>query len=87
MPQTTRPATPGKQESGTMPASARARGTDGGIAALGRWARSSADATNDDAEIQFQRDMKLEGDVLVMMQNLRCFTRQIELLRVVGVPV
>lgn len=35
----------------------------------------------------FQRDMKLEGDVLVLMQNLRTFTRQIELLRVVGVPV
>lgn len=35
----------------------------------------------------FQRDMKLEGDVLVLMQNLRCFTRQIELLRDVGVPV
>lgn len=35
----------------------------------------------------FQRDMKLEGDVLVLMQNLRCFTRQVELLRAVGVPV
>jgi len=35
----------------------------------------------------FQRDMKLEGDVLVLMQNLRTFTRQIELLRAVGVPV
>lgn len=35
----------------------------------------------------FQRDMKLEGDVLVLMQNLRCITRQIELLRVVGSPV
>jgi hypothetical protein len=35
----------------------------------------------------FQRDMKLEGDVLVLMQNLRCVTRQIELLRSVGVPV
>lgn len=35
----------------------------------------------------FQRDMKLEGDVLVLMQNLRCVTRQIELLRAVGVPV
>lgn len=35
----------------------------------------------------FQRDMKLEGDVLVLMQNLRCLTRQIELLRAVGVPV
>jgi hypothetical protein len=35
----------------------------------------------------FQRDMRLEGDVLVLMQNLRCITRQIELLRSVGVPV
>jgi hypothetical protein len=35
----------------------------------------------------FQRDMRLEGDILVLMQNLRCFTRQIELLRVTGVPV
>lgn len=35
----------------------------------------------------FQRDMRLEGDVLVLMQNLRCLTRQIELLRNVGVPV
>ncbi|GAB3264336.1 hypothetical protein [Arthrobacter pigmenti] len=35
----------------------------------------------------FQRDMKLEGDVLVLMQNLRCLTRQIELLRTTGTPV
>lgn len=35
----------------------------------------------------FQRDMRLEGDVLVLMQNLRCVTRQIELLRVIGSPV
>jgi hypothetical protein len=35
----------------------------------------------------FQRDMQLEGDVLVLMQNLRCITRQIELLRVIGSPV
>jgi hypothetical protein len=35
----------------------------------------------------FRRDMTLEGDVLVLMQNLRCFTRQIELLRTTGVPV
>jgi hypothetical protein len=35
----------------------------------------------------FQRDMTLEGDLLVLMQNLRCITRQIELLRVVGAPV
>ncbi|GAA3748054.1 hypothetical protein [Streptomyces tremellae] len=35
----------------------------------------------------FQRDMRLEGDVLVLMQNLRCVTRQIELLRAIGSPV
>ncbi|KID29965.1 hypothetical protein HQ32_02844 [Prauserella sp. Am3] len=35
----------------------------------------------------FQRDMRLEGDVLVLMQNLRCITRQIELLRTIGSPV
>jgi hypothetical protein len=35
----------------------------------------------------FQRDMQLEGDVLVLMQNLRCITRQIELLRIIGSPV
>ncbi|WP_273846401.1 hypothetical protein [Rubrobacter calidifluminis] len=35
----------------------------------------------------FQRDLKLEGDILVLMQNLRCFTRQFELLRKTGVPV
>ncbi|WP_214370027.1 hypothetical protein [Pseudonocardia sp. H11422] len=35
----------------------------------------------------FQRDMSLEGDLLVLMQNLRCLTRQLELLRTVGVPV
>lgn len=35
----------------------------------------------------FQRDMRLEGDVLILMQNLRCITRQIELLRSVGSPV
>lgn len=35
----------------------------------------------------FQRDMRLEGDILVLMQNLRCITRQIELLRAVSVPV
>ena len=28
-----------------------------------------------------------EGDLLVLMQNLRCITRQIELLRIVGSPV
>jgi hypothetical protein len=35
----------------------------------------------------FQRDLSLEGDLLVLMQNLRCFTRQFELLRTTGVPV
>ncbi len=35
----------------------------------------------------FRRDMRLEGDLLVMMQNLRTFTRHLELLRVTGVPV
>jgi len=35
----------------------------------------------------FQRDLRLEGDLLVMMQNLRCLTRQVELLRTTGVPV
>lgn len=35
----------------------------------------------------FQRDMSLEGDMLVLMQNLRCVVRQIELLRQTGVPV
>ena len=35
----------------------------------------------------FRRDMRLEGKVLVLIQNLRCITRQIELLRVVGAPV
>lgn len=35
----------------------------------------------------FQRDMKLEGDLLVLMQNLRTLTRQIELLRKTGTPV
>jgi hypothetical protein len=35
----------------------------------------------------FQKDMRLEGDLLVLMQNLRCVTRQLELLRVTGAPV
>lgn len=35
----------------------------------------------------FRADMSLEGDLLVLMQNLRCVVRQIELLRVTGVPV
>jgi hypothetical protein len=35
----------------------------------------------------FREDMKLEGDLLVMMQHLRNITLQIELLRKTGVPV
>ncbi|MEO0385496.1 MAG: hypothetical protein AAF234_18295 [Pseudomonadota bacterium] len=35
----------------------------------------------------FRRDLKIEGNVLIMMQNLRNFTVQFELLRKVGVPV
>ncbi|MGH2946964.1 MAG: hypothetical protein ACRDPC_12005 [Solirubrobacteraceae bacterium] len=35
----------------------------------------------------FQKDMRLEGDILTLMQNLRCVTRQLELLRETGVPV
>ena len=35
----------------------------------------------------FRGDMRLEGDLLIMMQNLRTFTRHLELLRVTGVPV
>jgi len=35
----------------------------------------------------FRRDLKIEGDTLVLMQNLRNFTVQFELLRKVGVPV
>lgn len=35
----------------------------------------------------FRRDLKIEGNILVMMQNLRNFTIQFELLRKVGVPV
>jgi hypothetical protein len=35
----------------------------------------------------FQKDMQLEGDILTLMQNLRCVTRQLELLRETGVPV
>ena len=35
----------------------------------------------------FQRDMSIEGDILVLMQNLRAFTRQLELLRETGVPL
>jgi len=35
----------------------------------------------------FQRDLKIEGNILVLMQNLRNFTVQFELLRETGVPV
>jgi hypothetical protein len=35
----------------------------------------------------FRKDLRMEGDLLVLMQNLRCFTRQIEILRETGVPV
>lgn len=35
----------------------------------------------------FQEDMQLEGDLLVLMQNLRYVTRQLELLRETGAPV
>lgn len=35
----------------------------------------------------FRRDMRLEGDLLVLMQNLRCVTRHMELLRQIGAPV
>ena len=34
-----------------------------------------------------KRDLRFEGDLLVMMQNLRCFVRHVELLRETGVPV
>src|SRR5512132_652899 len=35
----------------------------------------------------FRKGLTMEGDVLVLMQNLRCLTRQIEILRDTGVPV
>jgi hypothetical protein len=35
----------------------------------------------------FRRDLKISGNTLVLMQNLRNFTAQFELLRKVGVPV
>ena len=35
----------------------------------------------------FREDLKLEGNLLVLMQNLRNFTMQFELLRKAGVPV
>ena len=37
--------------------------------------------------VSFRRDLKIEGNILVLMQNLRNFTVQFELLRKVGVPV
>jgi hypothetical protein len=35
----------------------------------------------------FREGLSMEGDLLALMQNLRCFTRQIEILRETGVPV
>jgi hypothetical protein len=35
----------------------------------------------------FRKGLTMEGDLLVLMQNLRCLTRQIEILRETGVPV
>ncbi|MBX6321359.1 MAG: hypothetical protein IRY94_05990 [Rhodospirillaceae bacterium] len=35
----------------------------------------------------FREDLRLEGNLLVLMQNLRNFTAQFELLRKSGVPV
>lgn len=35
----------------------------------------------------FRRDLRIEGNTLVLLQNLRNFTIQFELLRKVGVPV
>jgi len=35
----------------------------------------------------FRKDLRLEGNTLVLMQNLRNFTIQFELLRKVGVPI
>ncbi|MCI2416090.1 hypothetical protein MOQ72_01520 [Saccharopolyspora sp. K220] len=35
----------------------------------------------------FRRDMRLDGDLLVLMQNLRCVVRHLELLRSTGSPV
>lgn len=34
-----------------------------------------------------REDLRMEGDLTVLMQNLRNFTAQLELLRQVGVPV
>jgi len=35
----------------------------------------------------FLKDLKIEGNHLILMQNLRNFTVQFELLRKIGVPV
>jgi len=35
----------------------------------------------------FRKGLSMEGDLLVLMQNLRCLTRQVEILRETGVPV
>jgi len=35
----------------------------------------------------FRKDLKIEGNHLILMQNLRNFTVQFELLRKIGVPV
>ena len=35
---------------------------------------------------QARAGLRIEGDLLVLMQNLRCFVRQHELLRVTGIP-
>ena len=35
----------------------------------------------------FREGLSMEGELLVLMQNLNCFTRQVELLRETGVPV
>jgi hypothetical protein len=34
----------------------------------------------------FREDMRLEGDLLVLMQNLRCVVRHLELMRTTGAP-
>jgi len=35
----------------------------------------------------FRKDLKIEGNHLILMQNLRNFIVQFELLRKIGVPV
>ena len=44
-------------------------------------------AENGTLAASFREDLKLEGNLLVLMQNLRNFTVQFELLRKSGVPV